>query len=116
MLMPSEITVRFTPEFKRKLQKLAKRYPHIRTDVQPVIDQLQTGEVIGAQIPGIDYVIFKVRIRNRDARKGKRGGYRLLYYLKTETSIILITIYAKSDRSNISAEQIRRIVKMFDER
>lgn len=114
--MPSEIIVEFTAEFKRKLQKLAKRYPHIRTDVQPVIDQLQTGQVIGVQIPGLDYAIFKVRARNRDARKGKRGGYRLLYYLKTEISIILITIYAKSDHSDISAEQIRRIVKMSDER
>ncbi len=115
MSTPPEITVRFTPEFKRKLKKPAKRYPHIRADVQPVLDRIQTGEIIGAQIPGIDYAIFKVRIRNRDARKGKRGGYRLLYYLKTETTIILITIYAKSDQSDISAEQIRRIVKIFDE-
>ncbi len=113
--MPPEITVRFTPEFKRNLQKLVKRYRHIRADVQPVLDQLQTGVVIGTQVPGIDYAIFKVRVRNRDARKGKRGGYRLLYYLKTKTSIILIIIYAKSDRSDISAAQIRRIVNMFDE-
>ncbi|MFT5144317.1 MAG: mRNA-degrading endonuclease RelE of RelBE toxin-antitoxin system [Rhodothermales bacterium] len=43
--------VRFTPEFKRNLRHLAKKYRHIRSDVQPIIN----------------------------ARRGKRGGYRLIY-------------------------------------
>jgi hypothetical protein len=46
-----------------------------------------------------------------DAARGKRGGYRLLYYLQTPTEIILVTIYSKSEQSDISAEEIRRILK-----
>lgn len=30
----------FTPEFKRNLRQLAKKYPHIRADVQPIIDAI----------------------------------------------------------------------------
>lgn len=51
--MPSEPTepvqVEYTPEFKRNLRALAKKYRHIRSDVQPVIDQLRAGEIIGDQ-------------------------------------------------------------------
>jgi mRNA-degrading endonuclease RelE of RelBE toxin-antitoxin system len=43
--MPNEKSVpaqvRFTPEFKRNLRALSKKYRHIRSDVQPVTDQSQ---------------------------------------------------------------------------
>jgi len=108
---PAEpVQVEFTPEFKRNLRALAKKYRHIRSDIQPVIDQLRTGEVIGDQVPRTRYTVFKVRVRNRDVQKGKRSGYRLIYHLKTPTNIILVTIYSKLDQADISAEQIRRIL------
>ena len=60
--MPSEsseplpVQVEFTPEFKRNLRALSKKYRHIRSDVQPVIDQLQVGDVMGDQVPGTHYI------------------------------------------------------------
>jgi mRNA-degrading endonuclease RelE of RelBE toxin-antitoxin system len=66
--------VQFTPEFKRNLRTLAKKYRHIRDDVAPVIEALQAGEILGDQIPGIGYTLFKVRVPNTDSAKGKRGG------------------------------------------
>ena len=117
--MPSEpagpVQVEYTPEFKRNLRALARKYRHIRSDVQPVIDQLRAGEVIGDQVPRTRYTIFKVRVRNSDIQKGKRSGYRLIYHLKTPTNIILVTIYSKLDQADVSAEQIRRILIEFDE-
>lgn len=107
----SPVNVRFTPEFKRNLHALAKKYRHIRSDVEPIIAQLQAGALPGDQVPGVGASIFKVRVRNRDAARGKRGGYRLLYYLQTPAEIILVTIYSKSEQSDISAEEIRRILK-----
>lgn len=116
--MPNETTqpveVRFTPEFKRNLRGLAKKYRHIRSDVQPTIEQIQTGNFVGDQVPRTGYTIFKVRVRNSDIRKGKRSGYRLIYYLKTPTDVILVTIYSKLDQSDISPEQIRRILQGFE--
>jgi len=109
------ITIRFTPEFKRNLRVLSKKYRHIRSDVQPVIDQIQTGEFVGDQIPRVRYTVFKVRVKNSDIRKGKRSGYRFIYYLKTQTDVILVTIYSKLEQSDISAEQIRRILREYEE-
>jgi len=115
--MPSEasapVTVRFTPEFKRDLRALSKKYRHIRSDVQPVIEQIQAGNFVGDQVSETGYTIFKVRVRNSDIRKGKRSGYRIIYYLRTPSEAILVTLYSKSEQSDVSTAQIRRIVKGF---
>lgn len=110
--MPSKIpSIEFTSEFKRNLKSLSKKYRNIRSDVEPVIAQLQKGSLPGDQIPRTGYALFKVRIQNRDTRKGKRGGYRLIYYLKTAEHIFLLTIYSKLDQADISPEQLRRIIE-----
>ena len=111
---PRQVRVEYTPEFKRNLRALAKKYPHIQPDVQPVLDILQKGEFIGDQVGGTQDTIFKVRVRNSNIPKGKRSGYRLIYHLKAPTNIILLTIYSKLDQADVSAVQIRRILKEFD--
>ena len=108
------VNIEFTPEFKRNLRALSKKYRHIKSDVDPLILDLQSGLLPGDQVTGTSYTIFKVRIPNRDVQKGKSGGYRLIYYLQTKVDIILITIYSKSEQSDITAVQIRRIVREFE--
>lgn len=107
------VHVEYTPEFKRNLRGLAKKYRYIRSDVQPVIDRLRAGGIIGDHVPGVHYTIFKVRVQNSDIQKGKRSGYRLIYYRKTRTTIVLVTIYSKLDQGDISEEEARRIVREF---
>ncbi len=51
-------------DFKRNLRTLAKRYRHIRSDLEPLLAQLQAGDCPGDQISGIAYTVFKVRLRN----------------------------------------------------
>lgn len=110
----AQVRVEFTPEFKRNLRSLSKKYPHIRLDIQPVLEQLQAGNFIGDRVTRTQYVVFKVRIRNSDIQKGKSAGYRLIYYLKTRDLVILVTIYSKLDQADISTEQIRRILTEFE--
>ena len=109
------IEIRFTAEFKRNLRTLAKRYRTIRSDIEPVLNRLQAGEFVGDQIPRVGHALYKVRIRNSDAQRGKSGGYRMIYYLRTRTQIILVTLYSKSEQSDISADEVRRIIRQFEE-
>jgi mRNA-degrading endonuclease RelE of RelBE toxin-antitoxin system len=102
--------VEYTEAFQRQLRRLGRRYRHIRDDLEPVIAQLQAGEILGDQIPNIGVALFKVRIPNRDSQRGKRGGYRVIYYLKTDKHLILVTIYSKSDQGDVSPEQIHAIL------
>jgi mRNA-degrading endonuclease RelE of RelBE toxin-antitoxin system len=106
--------VSFTFEFKRNLRALAKKYKSIRSDVQPIIDLLELGQLPGDQIPGVNVSIFKVRVQNKDIQKGKRSGYRCIYYLKTLDDIIMVTIYSKLEQSDISAKRIKTILAEMD--
>jgi mRNA-degrading endonuclease RelE of RelBE toxin-antitoxin system len=116
--MPNEepsILIDLTPEYKQNLRELSKRFRSIRSDVQPIIELLQQGNILGDRIGSIgeDYVVYKVRIRNSNIQKGKSAGYRLIYQVESSTSILLLTIYSKSDREDIAANEILDIVADF---
>jgi mRNA-degrading endonuclease RelE of RelBE toxin-antitoxin system len=113
---PAKVAIEFTPEFKRNLRLLSRKYHHVRSDVQSVIEQLQAGDFVGDRIPGTLHVVFKTRVKNSDIQKGSSSGYRLIYWVKSPALAILVTIYSKLDQSDISAEQIRRFLNRFDER
>jgi mRNA-degrading endonuclease RelE of RelBE toxin-antitoxin system len=80
-----------------------------------LIEQLQAGDIPGDRIAGVKYQVFKVRLKNSNIQKGKSGGYRVIYYLKTEREIILATIYSKSDLSDISNERIEEVLAQYDQ-
>jgi len=105
-----QIQILFSDEFKTRLRTLIKRYRSIRTDLQPLLNELQSGNFIGDQIPGTGYTVFKVRLKNSDIQKGKSGGYRVIYQLRGDTYILLVVIYSKSDQDDIPANQIRDII------
>ncbi|MBN3949163.1 MAG: type II toxin-antitoxin system RelE/ParE family toxin [Nostoc sp.] len=111
----SFIQVETAPTFNRNLRTLAKKYRSIRNDIQPVIEQLERGELPGDQISGIGYAVFKLRVRNSDVQKGKSGGYRLIYYIKTAMGIILLTIYSKSEQADMAADDIRSIITEYEQ-
>lgn len=105
------VYVEASPEFSRNLKTLKKRYPNIRKDVEPLLAQLESGEVLGDHIQNKEYSLFKVRVKNSDIQKGKSGGYRFIYYLKTPEDILLVTIYSKSDFVDIPIKRIVEIIK-----
>ncbi|WP_366665106.1 type II toxin-antitoxin system RelE/ParE family toxin [Microcoleus sp. bin48.metabat.b7b8b9.023] len=110
------IQVEAAPTFTRNLRNLAKKYRSIRNDIQPVIEQLERGELPGDRISGIGYEVFKVRVRNTNIQKGKSAGYRLIYYVKTENGIILLTVYTKSAQADIPADEIMGIILEYERR
>jgi mRNA-degrading endonuclease RelE of RelBE toxin-antitoxin system len=109
---PNILSIRFSGEFEENLYQLSKRYCNIRSDTQIVIEQLQAGSFVGDRIAGLgtDYVVYKVRVRNTNIQKGKSAGYRLIYQVESATNIILLTIYSKSDREDISTKEILDIL------
>jgi mRNA-degrading endonuclease RelE of RelBE toxin-antitoxin system len=112
--LPS-IQIALTPQFKRDLRDLSKRYRSIRTDLQALIERLQLGETPGDEITGDRDKIFKVRLNNSNIQRGKSGGYRVIYYVKTEQEIVLVTIYSKSDFSDVSNETIEHAIAQYQQ-
>jgi mRNA-degrading endonuclease RelE of RelBE toxin-antitoxin system len=100
--------------YKKELKKLNKRYRSIDKDIQPLIEQLEAGETPGDRIVGNEYPVYKVRVSNSDTRKGKSSGYRVIYYTIIPEAILLTTIYAKSDRTNISNKEVEDIIGEYE--
>ncbi|NET00065.1 MAG: type II toxin-antitoxin system RelE/ParE family toxin [Sphaerospermopsis sp. SIO1G1] len=105
------VEIRFTEPFKKRLKKLTKRYRSIQQDIEPIIQQLQEGILIGEQITDVNATVFKVRAKNSDIPTGKSGGYRLIYQVISPTLILLLVIYAKSDQVTISSTEIKTLVQ-----
>lgn len=105
----------FTSEFKRNLRQLAKKYRRIQLDIQPLLTALEAGQTPGTPIPGVDVLVFKVRAQNSDSARGKSGGYRLIYQKTPEANIILITLYSKSEQSDISPPEIQSIITTYQQ-
>ncbi len=104
-----------TPPFKKQLKGLLKHYRHVKEDIAPFIAQLSNGELPGNQIPSLKHTVYKVRIANRDAQRGKSGGYRMLYYVRKRDRIYLIAIYSKSDQEDIDPGLIAATIDEIDD-
>jgi mRNA-degrading endonuclease RelE of RelBE toxin-antitoxin system len=103
--------VLITLPFKRRFKDLSKRYRKIQADIQPIVDDLQSGKIVGDQITGTDFTVFKVRAKNSDIPTGKSGGYRVIYQLISPECIYLLLIYAKSDRGDITIAEIEDAIE-----
>ena len=108
----SLVAIRFADEFEENLYRLSKRFRNIRKDIVSVFEQIQAGNFVGDRIAGLgeNYIVIKVRVRNSNIQKGKSAGYRLVYQVESPTNVLLLTIYSKSDRDDISSAEILNIL------
>jgi mRNA-degrading endonuclease RelE of RelBE toxin-antitoxin system len=108
-----------TPTFNKRASFLIKKrkYNHLPKQIVELSDNLRKGvydnsEVLltHSDIP-TPYDVYKMRLANPDANEGKSGGYRIIYMVKTAHKIIvLLTIYSKSDKENITDKEIEALV------
>ena len=67
----------------------------------------------GPVIPGSGGVR---KLRWAAAGRGKRGGYRVIYYVRRANGVIwMLTMYPKNVAENISARVLRQIKKEVDD-
>jgi mRNA-degrading endonuclease RelE of RelBE toxin-antitoxin system len=109
----SDRRVVFSLAFTKDFKQLQKRYRRISDDLRPLLDQLRQGDNPGDQISGVGHTVYKVRLKNSDAKRGKSGGYRAVYYLEKAEEVAMISIYSKSDQSDIPLDVLRRIIEEY---
>lgn len=99
-----------TTTFLRKVKYLIKKYPHIKNDIDELSEALSQNPELGTVIPKTPGV-RKIRWDNSDAKRGKRGGYRIIYLTyREEYEVYLLTIYSKSEQADIPSKDILYIL------
>ena len=98
-----------TPDFKKLLKKLVKKYPSLKADLQGLIRTLKEEPDSGIHL---GHGIHKIRLAITSKGKGKSSGARVITYLVTQDQeVYLVYIYDKSQLENISKEQILELLK-----
>ncbi len=108
--------VHLTDTFQKSLKALKKKYPGIKEDLAGCIEALENDPSVGDAIPGWNRVLWKVRVASSDVKKGKRGGYRVIYFWSPETTnVFLLVVYFKGEKVEISKKEITALLKNLEE-
>jgi mRNA-degrading endonuclease RelE of RelBE toxin-antitoxin system len=107
----SKSKVAFSARFLKELERLERKYPRVIDEVASLVGQLDQDERPGDKIMGVGYDAYKVRLRNPSSGRGKRGGFRAIYYVHLADQIFMLTIYAKNQQEDISLSDIKRAIE-----
>ena len=109
------MTVRYLKVFDRRLVRLERKYPRTSQEVRNLVHLLIQGQRPGEKITGTGFPVYKVRLPNRAARRGKSGGFRVIYYAQIDDVVTLLTIYSKTEIRDISLREIQALAQAADE-
>lgn len=108
--------VHLTETFQKSIKVLKKKYPHVKEDLLRQIKTLEEDPSAGDSIPGWNKDVWKVRAASSDVKKGKRGGYRLIYFWKAgEMKIYLLVVYFKGEKAEITKREIETLLKKLNQ-
>ena len=57
------------------------------------------------------FPVYTVRLPNRSARRGKSGGFRVIYQDRDGELILLLLIYSKTERAEIPDDVIIPVIE-----
>jgi mRNA-degrading endonuclease RelE of RelBE toxin-antitoxin system len=117
-----KVAVRVALSFKRQAKPLLKKYPSLRIELSKLELDLKENPKMGTPL-GKD--TYKIRLASRSKNKGKSGGFRVISHLETEilgytefdgeiTTVILISIYNKSETTTISDKELKDLICNID--
>jgi hypothetical protein len=98
-----------TENFIREAKHLARKYHSLKKDLLQLQEQLKANPLSGVHLSN---KVYKIRIAIASKGKGKSGGARVIsyVYIKGE-QVFLLSIFDKSDKTNISDSQIKEFIK-----
>ncbi len=112
----NKILILTTPAFDKKAGKLLSE-----DALEELYDYLEECPDSGQIIQGTGG-IRKLRWASGKNNKGKSGGVRILYHYSKEVMVLLITLYSKSEKENITQAEksilksiVEKLLKEFKE-
>lgn len=117
-----KVTVRIAKSFKKLAKPLLKKYPSLRIELSQLELGLKENPRLGTPLGNDTY---KIRLAIKSKNKGKSGGLRVISHLETEIvgftgydgeniTVILISIYSKSETATISDKELKDLIRNID--
>jgi len=105
-------SIEVTPLFEKQLKRLSKKYPSLKVEFTELVFSLkQTPE----QGKNLGNNCYKIRLAIASKGKGKSGGARVISFIHIiQTRIYLLSIYDKSEQSDISDKDLRDWLKLIE--
>ena len=104
--------IKYISVFAKELKRLGKKYRSMSQDYARLIEELHANPQAGVSLGG---GVRKVRMAIASKNKCKRHGARVItftYSVDEETgTIVLLYMYDKEERENISAAEITRLLE-----
>ncbi len=105
----------YTDDFKKQFKALKKKYKSIGSDFKKLYLKIQDNKELGTDLGN---GLRKIRMSITAKNKGKSGGARVItkeIIVNTEEEALFVTIYDKSDISDISVKDLKTIVKNYED-
>jgi mRNA-degrading endonuclease RelE of RelBE toxin-antitoxin system len=100
-----------TDNFSREVKKLAKKHRSLKNDLMTLRNDLLENPFKGINLGNN---VYKIRMAISSKGKGKFGGARIIFYVLThDKEIYLLSIYDKSEKTNISDEEIKELINQL---
>ena len=103
-------------EFERMVNRLRRRFRLIDSDIRLLAAELEVGRrPKDERLQNMGGMrVFKARLRNTSAGRGTSGGFRVIYRVMDDgTIILLLLIWSKTDISDVPDSEIRRVASKY---
>ena len=108
----SLFNVELTDDFKRDAKRLIKKYRSVASEIRDLIQSLELSPIQGEPL-GKD--CYKIRMAISSKNKGKSGGSRVITCVKIiNETVILLSIYDKSEQEDIDDKRLDNLLKNND--
>ena len=108
--MPISVTP--TRRFARLLRRLSRKFPSAVDEVERLSVRLMRGERPGRLYRRMGGAVYRVRLPNPAAKRGKSSGFRVAYYVETETSVFLLAICDRKDCAELEESNLRALMQL----
>ena len=100
--------IEYGDTFLKEAKQLGKKFKLLKTDLKVAINEIESKNDIGIYL---GYNLFKKRVINSSIPTGKSGGLRIIIYQQIPDKTVLISIYSKTEKENISDYELIELLK-----
>ncbi len=100
--------IEYSDNFLSEAKQLSKKYKLLKSDLQQAVNEIENKNDLGIYL-GCN--LFKKRVKNPSIPTGKSRGFRVVIYQIIDEKIVLISIYSKTQKENLSDDELSILVQ-----